>query len=83
MQYKYKTHGVCSKEIILDIEEDIIKDVKFIDGCNGNLQGICALVKGQRVENVIGTLQGIKCKTKETSCPDQLAKALSETKAKI
>ena len=83
MQHKYKTHGVCSREININIDDGIIKDVKFVDGCNGNLQGIGALVKGQRVENVINTLRGIKCKTKETSCPDQLALALIEAKTLI
>ena len=72
----YKTRGVCSREIIIDVEDNIIKDVKFIGGCHGNTQGISTLVKGMKVEEVINKLEGINCNGKGTSCPDQLAKAL-------
>ena len=68
----YKTRGVCSREIIIDVEDNIIKDVKFIGGCHGNTQGISTLVKAIR------RLRGICCGRKSTSCPDQLAKALKE-----
>lgn len=74
----YKTRGVCSREIIIDVEDNIIKDVKFIGGCHGNSQGISTLVKGMKVEEVINKLEGINCNGKGTSCPDQLAKALKE-----
>lgn len=74
----YKTRGVCSREIIIDVEDNIIKDVKFIGGCHGNTQGISTLVKGMKVEEVINKLEGINCNGKGTSCPDQLAKALKE-----
>ena len=74
----YKTRGVCSREIIIDVEDNIIKDVKFIGGCHGNSQGISTLVKGMEVEEVINKLEGINCNGKGTSCPDQLAKALKE-----
>ena len=76
MQYIYNTTGTCSKHILLDVEDGVINDVKFLGGCNGNLQGISKLVKGQKVEDIIDKLQGIKCGMKDTSCPDQLSKAL-------
>lgn len=76
MQYIYNTTGTCSKQILLDVENGVINDVKFLGGCNGNLQGISKLVKGQKVGDIIDKLQGIKCGMKDTSCPDQLSKAL-------
>ena len=78
MKYEYKTNGVCSRNITLEIENGIIRDVKFTGGCNGNLQGISALVIGQRPKDVIEKVRGIKCGFKETSCPDQLARALEQ-----
>lgn len=72
----YKTHGVCSSMIHIELDGDKIKDVDFVGGCNGNLQGISSLVKGMKVEDAIERLSGIKCGSKATSCPDQLAKAL-------
>ena len=74
----YKTHGVCSSMIHVALDGDKIKDVDFVGGCNGNLQGISSLVKGMKVEDAIERLSGIKCVSKATSCPDQLAKALRE-----
>lgn len=74
----YKTHGVCSSMIHVELDGDKIKDVNFVGGCNGNLQGISSLVKGMKVEYAIERLSGIKCGSKATSCPDQLAKALRE-----
>ena len=74
----YKTHGVCSSVIHVELDGDKIKDVDFVGGCNGNLQGISSLVKGMKVEDAIERLDGIKCGSKATSCPDQLAKALRE-----
>lgn len=73
---KYKTSGVCSQEIHYEIEDGIVKNVSFVGGCSGNTQGVCALVEGMKVEEVIKRLKGIKCGFKQTSCPDQLAKAL-------
>ena len=70
--------GVCSQKITFDIEDGKVKNVKFLGGCNGNLQGIASLVEGMPVEEVIKKLEGIKCGYKDTSCPDQLAKALEE-----
>lgn len=76
MTHEYHTEGTCSRIIRLDIEDGIVKDVSFEGGCHGNLQGLAALVKGMKSEDVIDRLEGIKCKSKPTSCPDQLAKAL-------
>lgn len=81
MTYTYKTSGTCSQQIIIDINDDnTLGDVKFIGGCNGNLKGIAALVKGEKLDTVINKLEGITCGFKKTSCPDQLAKALREIK---
>ena len=76
MEYRYKPQGVCSTEIIVEVENNIIKNLKVINGCNGNLQGIKSLIKGMKINDVIEKLQGIQCGTKGTSCPDQLAKGL-------
>lgn len=72
----YKTQGVCSQLIDIEVEEGRILSVKFTGGCHGNLQGISALVKGMTVEEAISRLKGIRCRDKATSCPDQLARAL-------
>ena len=76
MQYEYKTKGTCSQKIFFEIENGIVTDVSFLGGCNGNLQGISALVKGMPATEVISKLEGIRCGMKPTSCPDQLAQAL-------
>ena len=77
MKFTYKTNGVCSRSIEIEVSEDgIIKDVHFNGGCHGNLQGISALVKGMKADDVIKTLENIKCGFKNTSCPAQLASAL-------
>ena len=78
MQYEYKTKGTCSLRIIFDIDDGIVRNVQFIGGCNGNLQGISKLVEGMDAEKVIEKIQGIRCGMKPTSCPDQLATALRE-----
>ena len=78
--YSYKTTGVCSSTINLEIENNIIKNVEFIGGCAGNLLGIGSLVKGMSVDDVIIKLKGIDCGNKGTSCPDQLSKALTAWK---
>ena len=82
MEFTYKTKGVCSREISLEIEDNKIISVKFLGGCNGNLKGISSLVAGQDIDSVIEKLKGIKCGFKSTSCPDQLAEALIEYKNK-
>ena len=78
MQYEYKTKGTCSRSILFDIEDGKVKNVQFIGGCNGNLKGIGALVEGMNVQDVISRVEGIQCGMKSTSCPDQLAQALTE-----
>ncbi|MBE6255542.1 MAG: TIGR03905 family TSCPD domain-containing protein [Prevotella sp.] len=78
---QYQTQGTCSKVIeVTSDDNDIIQDVVFYGGCNGNLQGICRLVKGQKVDDVIQRLNGIRCGAKPTSCPDQLCRALEQLK---
>ncbi len=78
MTFEYTPRGVCSRKMIIEIEDDKLVDVKIVGGCSGNLQGISALVKGMPVDEVIDRLEGINCGMKGTSCPDQLAKALIE-----
>lgn len=76
---QYQTQGTCSRLIdIVVSDEGVIEDVQFVGGCHGNLQGICALVKGQKAAEVRDKLIGIRCGTKSTSCPDQLATALGQ-----
>lgn len=74
----YKTKGTCSTSIDVELKDGVIDSVKFTGGCNGNLQGISALVKGMKPEEAISRLKGIRCGFKSTSCPDQLAHALEE-----
>lgn len=81
MQYKYTPTGVCSRQIIIDVEDGVIQNAQFIGGCHGNTQGICALVKGMRVDDVIDRLENIRCGSRPTSCPDQLAQALKQIRA--
>ena len=72
----YKTKGVCSQAIELELDGDIIKSVRFIGGCDGNTKGVAKLVEGMKAQDAIARLEGITCGFKPTSCPDQLAKAL-------
>ena len=81
MQFEYKTKGTCSQRILFEIEDNKLKNVQYIGGCNGNLKGIGALVEGMDVDEAISRLEGIQCGMKATSCPDQLAQALKEVKA--
>ena len=79
MEYKYRPTGICSSEMIFEIDENnIVRDLKVIGGCNGNLKGIASLIKGMKIKNIIEKLSGITCGFKDTSCPDQIAKALEE-----
>lgn len=82
MQYTYFTKGTCSMQIIVDYTGNVIDNVTFIGGCNGNLKGINALVKGMTFDEVIKKLEGTTCGFKSTSCPDQLAQALKQIKEK-
>lgn len=78
MEYRYKPTGVCSKEMIFDIENGIVKDLKVIGGCDGNIKGVASLIKGMPIEQVKEKLKGIKCGMKVTSCPDQISLALEK-----
>ena len=80
MQYRPK--GVCSQSIDFDIEDNEVKNVSFVGGCSGNLQGISRLIEGMDVNEAISRIEGIRCGFKSTSCPDQLAKALKEATGK-
>ena len=83
MQFKYKTKGVCSNEMRFEIEDNIVKNLVVIGGCNGNLQGMSALVEGMEVDEVIRRLKGIRCGMKDTSCPDHFTRALEAAKEKM
>lgn len=72
----YPTKGVCSQAIAIELEDDVVKSVQFMGGCQGNTQGVAMLVRGMKAEEVIARLEGINCGGKGTSCPDQLARAL-------
>jgi len=78
MEYKYIPQGICSTEIIVEVDANIIKKVKFANGCKGNLRGIEKLVQGMNINDAITKLKGIECGYRGTSCPDQLAKALEK-----
>ena len=78
MNIEYKTQGTCSRQINISVEDGIIQSVEFVGGCNGNTKGISQLVKGMKVEDVIERLENTKCGMRDTSCPDQLAKALKQ-----
>lgn len=78
MTYEFTPRGVCSQKMLIDVENGVVRELRVLGGCNGNLQGISALVKGMKIEDVIERLDGIRCGMKPTSCPDQLAQALKE-----
>ena len=80
MEYKYTPQGVCSMQMIFEIDNNIIKSLKIIGGCPGNTLGVSRLVVGKSVDEVIEMLKGIPCGTRGTSCPDQVAIALEEYK---
>ena len=77
-RFTYTTRGVCSRSIDITVENNVIQEVVYHGGCSGNTQGVAALVRGMTVEDAIERLSGIRCGFKPTSCPDQLARALSE-----
>lgn len=79
--YAYKTQGVCSRMIDLDIDGDTVVKVTFTGGCSGNTQGVAALVAGMSIDEAISRIEGIHCGPRPTSCPDQLAQALKAYKA--
>ena len=74
--FTFYPEGVCSMMIEIELDGDTVKDVVFTGGCNGNLSGISKLIKGMKAEDVIEKLEGTRCGFKDTSCPDQLSKAL-------
>ncbi len=77
MEYTVRPKGVCSMQIKFEIDENkIVKNVKFLGGCNGNSKGISALAEGMNADDLIKRLRGIDCNGKGTSCPDQLARAV-------
>lgn len=78
MKFTYTPHGVCSRRIDIELEGGVVRSIQFLGGCNGNTQGVSALAVGRRVEELIPLLRGIDCGGKGTSCPDQLALALTE-----
>lgn len=78
MKYSYRTEGTCCQAFDIETEDGKIKDVQFYGGCNGNLQGICSLIKGMPIGDVIGKLQGIRCGSKPTSCPDHQPCSLAD-----
>ena len=75
---RYSVKGVCSRFVDVEVENGIIKSVKFVGGCMGNTQGVARLAEGRKVEEVVSILEGINCGMKGTTCPDQLAKVLKE-----
>lgn len=83
MQFEYKTKGTCSQRIFFEIEDGKVRNVEFLGGCNGNLQGIGKLVEGMEIDEVIHRIDDIRCGGKPTSCPDQLATALKKAKEKM
>lgn len=83
MEYRYIPSGVCSREMIIELDGDIIKKLTIVGGCAGNTLGLSKLVEGMNINEVIKRLKGIPCGIRGTSCPDQLAKGLEEVKEKI
>ena len=83
MIYTFRPRGVCSQEMQVEVDDQgIIRDMRVLGGCSGNLQGISALVKGMPAEEAIKRLKGIRCGFKDTSCPDQCARTLEPALAK-
>ena len=83
MVYEYLPVGVCSMKMTIEVEDNVIKSVKFLGGCAGNTQGVSALIKGMNIDEAIKRIKGIDCGGKGTSCPDQLAIALEQIKSKV
>lgn len=77
-RFTYMTRGVCSRAIDIEIENGVIASVRFVGGCAGNTQGVAALIRGMRIEDALERIEGIDCRGRGTSCPDQLARALRE-----
>ena len=83
MKFTYRPQSTCSTEITFDIEDGKVFNVRYVNGCDGNLQGIARLVEGMEIDEVITRVKGIRCGWKPTSCPDQLARALEKAKEQL
>jgi len=81
-EFNYRTQGTCAQLINIKVNGNTVEEVRFMGGCPGNTVGVAKLVQGRTLDEVISTLEGIRCGNKPTSCPDQLAKALKEIKAR-
>ncbi len=81
MTYRYKTRGVCSREILFDLEGGKVCNIRFIGGCNGNTQGIAKLAEGMDADEVVHRLRNVSCNGRGTSCPDQLAIAIEQAQS--
>lgn len=80
--FRYPNHGTCSRETLITLNEDhTIESIQVMGGCNGNLKGICSLLKGMKAQDAIGRMRGTTCGNRPTSCPDQIAQALEEALA--
>lgn len=77
---QYTPRGVCSRKMEIDVEDGVIRAVRVLGGCSGNLQGLSALLKGMTVDEAVARMEGIRCGMKSTSCPDQLAQALKSAR---
>ena len=82
MEYRYEPEGVCSYEMIFEIDGDVVKSLKIIGGCAGNTVGVSKLIENKKIDDIIKMLKGINCGSRGTSCPDQIARALEEYKKK-
>jgi len=83
MQFEHRNKGTCSQSVRFEIEDNKVKNVQFLGGCHGNLQGISKLAEGMDADELIARLKNIRCGLKQTSCPDQLAKAVLEAKEEL
>lgn len=80
--FVYNTSGTCSRQIIFEVENNKLHGVKFIGGCSGNLQGVAKLIEGRYIDEIEKLLSGVKCRN-DTSCPDQLSKAIAAYKKSV
>lgn len=79
MTFSYQNHGVCSKETHIELDDSgVIRNIEVVGGCNGNLKGLCSLLKGMTAQDAIERMNGLTCGARSTSCPDQVAKALQQ-----
>lgn len=78
MTITYTPRGVCSRKMVIEVEQGVIQSVNVLGGCNGNLQGLSSLLRGMKVEEAVQRLEGIQCGVRPTSCPDQIAQALKQ-----